>query len=110
MSRIPPPVNEPIKSYAPDLPERASLKKRLETMACERVDIPIVVGGEHISTGEIGRVSMPHDHAHTLGSFHLATPGDRHARGRRGRRRSQRLVAMAVRRSRGRSRSRPRNC
>ena len=74
MSRIPPPVNEPVKSYAPGSPERASLKKRLESMACERMDIPLVVGGEHVSTSNVARVSMPHDHAHTLGSFHLATP------------------------------------
>jgi 1-pyrroline-5-carboxylate dehydrogenase len=31
--RVPPPVNEPIKSYAPGSPERASLKARLKTMA-----------------------------------------------------------------------------
>ena len=31
--RVPPPVNEPIKSYAPGSPERASLKARLKSMA-----------------------------------------------------------------------------
>src|SRR3954467_8189126 len=37
--RVPPPVNEPIKSYAPGAPERAELKSRLKTMSGERIDI-----------------------------------------------------------------------
>jgi 1-pyrroline-5-carboxylate dehydrogenase len=74
MSRIPQPVNEPVKSYAPGSPERASLKARLEAMAGERVDIPLVIAGEHITTGDTGCVNMPHDHRHALGSYHRATP------------------------------------
>ena len=48
---MPPPVNEPIKSYAPGSPERASLKARLKTMAAETVDIPLFIGGKEIRTG-----------------------------------------------------------
>ncbi len=73
MSRIPAPVNEPVKSYAPGSPERASLKASLDRMAGERIDIPLVIGGEHVTTGDTGCVSMPHDHRHALGSFHRAT-------------------------------------
>ena len=43
--RVPPPVNEPVKSYAPGSPERAALKERLASMAKERVDIPMIIGG-----------------------------------------------------------------
>ena len=34
--RMPTPVNEPVKQYAPGSPERAELKARLDAMAKER--------------------------------------------------------------------------
>ncbi len=72
--RVPPPVNDPIRSYAPGSPERASLKARLKTMAAETVEIPLVIGGEKVRTGATGTAVMPHDHAHVLGTYHKATP------------------------------------
>jgi 1-pyrroline-5-carboxylate dehydrogenase len=71
--RVPPPVNEPIKSYAPGSPERASLKARLKTMAAETVDMPLIIGGKEIRSGDTATSVMPHDHAHVLGTFHKAT-------------------------------------
>jgi 1-pyrroline-5-carboxylate dehydrogenase len=71
--RVPPPVNEPIRSYAPGSPERASLKARLKTMAGEKIDMPLVIGGKDVKTGECGRSVMPHDHAHVLGEYHKAS-------------------------------------
>ena len=49
--RVPVAVNEPVKNYAPGSPERAALKDRLKSMANERPDIPLVIGGEEIRTG-----------------------------------------------------------
>ena len=72
--RVPPPVNDPIRSYAPGSPERASLKARLKTMAAETAEIPLVIGGEKIRTGATATAVMPHDHAHVLGTYHKATP------------------------------------
>ena len=72
--RVPPAVNEPIRSYAPGTPERASLKARLASMATERVEIPIIIGGEEFRTGEIAQAVMPHDHSHVLADWHKATP------------------------------------
>jgi 1-pyrroline-5-carboxylate dehydrogenase len=72
--RVPPPVNEPVKSYAPGTPERASLKARLASMAKERIEIPIVIGGKEIRTGDLSQSVMPHDHRHVLADFHRATP------------------------------------
>jgi 1-pyrroline-5-carboxylate dehydrogenase len=72
--RVPPPVNEPVKSYAPGSPEKAALKTRLAEMAKERVDIPIIVGGKEIRTGNLSQSVMPHDHAHVLADWHRATP------------------------------------
>ena len=71
--RVPPPVNEPIKSYAPGSPERASLKARLKTMAAETVDMPLIIGGKEIRTGDTADSVMPHDHKHVLGTYHKAT-------------------------------------
>ncbi len=74
--RVPPPVNEPIKSYAPGSLERASLKARLKQMAGERVDIPIIIGGKEIRTGDTAKVVMPHDHQHVVATYHQATEKD----------------------------------
>ncbi len=71
--RVPPPVNEPIKSYAPGSPERAALKARLQEMSNERADIPIIIGGKDIRTGAIAHAVMPHDHKHVLADWHKAS-------------------------------------
>ncbi|MDQ2667326.1 MAG: L-glutamate gamma-semialdehyde dehydrogenase [Gemmatimonadota bacterium] len=71
---VPPPINEPVKGYAPGSPEKAALKSRLADMAKERVDIPIIVGGKEIRTGDLSQSVMPHDHAHVLADWHRATP------------------------------------
>ena len=72
--RVPHPENDPNLSYAPGTPARAELKARLNQMAAETVDIPIIIGGKEIRTGQTERVVMPHKHGHTLGQFHKATP------------------------------------
>jgi len=72
--RVPTPINEPVKSYAPGSPERAELKARLDKMAGERADIPIIIGGREIRTGKTGQVVMPHNHKHVLADWHRATP------------------------------------
>ncbi|MGE3345474.1 MAG: L-glutamate gamma-semialdehyde dehydrogenase [Vicinamibacterales bacterium] len=72
--RVPPAVNEPVKSYAPGTPERAELKARLASMATERVDIPLIIGGKEIRTGKTGQSVMPFDHGHVLADFHMASP------------------------------------
>ncbi len=74
--RVPPPVNEPVRAYPPGSPERKSLKARLEAMAKERVDIPLIIGGEEIRTGATAEAVMPHDHDHVLADWHKATPKD----------------------------------
>ena len=72
--RVPHPVNEPIRGYAPGSPERAALKARLAAMAAEKADIPLVIGGKEVRTGNLGKAVMPHDHQHVLAEYHKATP------------------------------------
>jgi len=68
--RIPDPVNEPVYGYAAGSPERESLKARLQQMLAEQADIPAIIGGEEIRTGDTLPVVCPHDHAHVLGHCH----------------------------------------
>jgi 1-pyrroline-5-carboxylate dehydrogenase len=70
--RVPPPVNEPVRGYAPGSPEKKDLKARLAALAGERLDIPLVIGGREIRTGDTARAVMPHDHAHVLADWHKA--------------------------------------
>ncbi len=70
--RLSQPVNEPVRDYAPGDASRAALKARLETMARERVEIPLVIGGKEIRTGKTRKVVMPHSHGEVLAEFHLA--------------------------------------
>jgi 1-pyrroline-5-carboxylate dehydrogenase len=72
--RVPQPQNEPVKSYAPGSPERAALKERLGTMASERIDIPLIIGGKEIRTGDLAESVMPHNHRHVLADWHRAQP------------------------------------
>ena len=72
--KFPAPVNEPVRSYAPGSPERAELKKRLASMASERVDIPLIIGGQEIRTGKKQQSVMPFKHKHVLAEYHMAEP------------------------------------
>ncbi len=74
--RLPPTVNEPIKSYVPGSPERADLKTRLAAMEGERPEIPLVIGGKEIRTGDIANATSPHKHAHVTATWHKARATD----------------------------------
>ena len=74
--RPPVPVNEPVLEYAPGSPERAELKAKLEDMKSEVVEIPLVIDGEDVFTGNVSEVHMPHDHGHVLARYHMAGPDD----------------------------------
>ncbi len=70
--RVPSPVNEPVHSYGPGSPERASLKARLDRMLDESVEVPVIIGGEEVRTGNTLDLICPHDHGHILGKAHLS--------------------------------------
>ncbi len=69
---FPLPENEPINSYAPGTKERAALKAKLAEMATEKIEIPLIIGGKEVKTGNTGTVVMPHDHKHVLATYHKA--------------------------------------
>jgi 1-pyrroline-5-carboxylate dehydrogenase len=66
------PSNEPVHSYAPGSRERKDLTVELNAMSSEIMDIPLIIGGKEIRTGNIEEIRMPHDHRHVLARFHKA--------------------------------------
>ena len=68
------PKNEPVCSYAPGSPEKASLKAKLEEMRSQTLDIPLIIGGKEIRTGNTEVCRIPHNHEHVLATFHKAGP------------------------------------
>jgi 1-pyrroline-5-carboxylate dehydrogenase len=70
--RVPAPANDPNFTYAPGSPERAAIKARLAEMAGERIEIPLVIGGQEVRTGNKATAVMPHKHSHVLADWHKA--------------------------------------
>ena len=68
--RPPSPRNEPVNDYLSGSPERASLKRRLDQMRNERLELPLVIGGKDVTTGELKQAVMPHDKEHVLADVH----------------------------------------
>jgi len=64
---VPIPRNEEAKDYAPGSPEREDLRRELERQRAGQVEIPLVIGGREILTGDTHPVVCPHDPAHPLG-------------------------------------------
>ncbi len=66
------PLNEPVLTYAPGTPERAELMKELKRLSSEKIEIPLIINGKPVTTGQTGKVVMPHDHGHVLATYHMA--------------------------------------
>ncbi|HEY7685660.1 MAG TPA: aldehyde dehydrogenase family protein, partial [Gemmatimonadales bacterium] len=74
MSKIPIPINEPVRSHAPGTPERDELKRALRELSARPIEIPVIVGGKEIRTGKTVDAVMPHCHQHVLAKVHQAGP------------------------------------
>ena len=72
---IPVPKNEPVLGYAPGSAERASLKAALAALSGEVADIPAIVGGKEIRSGDVTEVTSPHRNRHVIAKAHLASEG-----------------------------------
>ena len=69
---VPKPENDPIQSYAPGTPERKELKVTLDELKGKEIEIPIIIGGKEIKTGNTQKCIIPHNHKHVLAHFHQA--------------------------------------
>ena len=72
----PEPRNEPVKDYAPGSPERAELQQRLRELSHDRTEIPLVIGGKNVTTGETFEAVMPHKKDHDLADVHSGGPAE----------------------------------
>lgn len=68
------PKNEPVRPYLPADRETASLKSRLAQMASETIDIPAIIGGKEILTGNVTELRCPHDLSKVIARIHHGTP------------------------------------
>jgi 1-pyrroline-5-carboxylate dehydrogenase len=68
------PSNEPISPYSEGTPERIALEKELERQSNAQIEIPLIIGGKEIKTGNIENVVSPHNHQNVIATFHNAGP------------------------------------
>src|SRR5688500_11140232 len=73
---VPRAVNEPVRDYAPGSAERTSLSDRLAALAKERIEAPMVIGGQRVTGSTTFEVAAPHRHQHVLADVHAASPDD----------------------------------
>jgi len=64
------PQNEPVLNYAPGSAERETLKKTLEELKKQEMDIPMYIGSEEVRSEKKQAIHPPHEIGHTLGYFH----------------------------------------
>jgi len=69
---FPVPDNEPVLEYLKGNPERILLEKELIRQESTQIEIPLIIGGREIITGDTGIVTMPHNHGHILATYHKA--------------------------------------
>ncbi|MDI3482000.1 MAG: 1-pyrroline-5-carboxylate dehydrogenase [Tepidanaerobacteraceae bacterium] len=66
------PQNERTLDYAPGSGEKTALKNQLKKMKSEQIEIPLIIGGKEIRTGNTGKCIIPHDRHHVLATYHKA--------------------------------------
>lgn len=69
---VPKAINEPVKAYAPNSPEKTAVLVAYKEMWNTQIDVPLYIGNEEIRTGNTRNMSAPHDHKHIVGTYHLA--------------------------------------
>ncbi len=70
--KVPLPINEPVKTYIPGSPERDHLKQKLTELKSQHIEVPLIIGGEEVKSGNTEEMVIPHDKKHVLGIYHKA--------------------------------------
>src|SRR4029077_14353429 len=74
--RVPNPVNEPVRAYAPGDPYRKSLKSRLAELTDARTEIPMMIGGERRWGHSKGNLRSPHRKELSIGQYGVGAVKD----------------------------------
>jgi 1-pyrroline-5-carboxylate dehydrogenase len=67
--KVPTPINEPVKSYAPGSKERAELKAQLAVYKATQTDVPMIINGKEVHTDNKVSMHPPHEKKHVLGHY-----------------------------------------
>jgi 1-pyrroline-5-carboxylate dehydrogenase len=70
--QVPIPENEPILPYGPGSVEKDELKKKIAALKSQTIEVPLIIGGEEVKTGNTANMVIPHNHGHILGAYHKA--------------------------------------
>jgi 1-pyrroline-5-carboxylate dehydrogenase len=77
VSRVPAPVNEPVRQYAPGSHERAALESKIKELAGQQAELTMTINGQQqLAHGDRIDVVQPHNHRHVLGVMNNATDID----------------------------------
>ena len=68
-----PPENDPIQTYKPGSEARRRILAELERQRNLVVEIPIIIGGKEVYTGNTKDVVIPHDHQRVVARYHQAS-------------------------------------
>jgi len=66
------PANEPVLNYLPGSAERRELKAKLKEMQETSIEIPCMIAGKEVTTGDLVEITAPHNHKQVLGRYHRA--------------------------------------
>ena len=70
--QVPTAINEPVKGYAPNSPERDEVLKQYKAFYNSKVEVPLYIGSEMIKTDATKPMSPPHEHQHVVGHYSKA--------------------------------------
>ncbi len=73
---VPSVANEPILTYAPGSPERAEITAALAQMRGEQPEIPLVIGGHELRTGDVREQREPQLRERVCATWHAAGPAE----------------------------------
>lgn len=69
---VPKAINEPVKGYTSNSLEKAAVQAAYAKMWNSKIEVPLYIGSEEIRTGNTKKITAPHDHQHSVGTYHLA--------------------------------------
>src|SRR3972149_1060524 len=67
------PDNEPVFDYKNGSKERGELFAELHKIESEQIEIPLIIGGKEVRTGNTGKIVCPHNHQKQLAIYHKAS-------------------------------------
>ena len=68
--KVPTPKNEPVKTYAPGTKERDLLKAKLDELGRQTMEIPAIIDGKEVFSGNTANCIEPHNHQHVIAKYH----------------------------------------